>query len=270
MRSNIIQMLLNASSGKGGSSPGQPESEWTIVHFLTSKSKTSYFKCASFKTKSEDGGSKYYYVNNAYFLEPSGAYGFADLEDFRPFSENSKIVRTIDKTDSIDLTAVDPNGRPMMFALTSARCDDPGQGNTNHPPMIFSTNSTWKTYHYFSFQYYWTSEERDNPKLPGNPDISEYDLKALVTIGIKIPPKNLDSVTISISPSQDCAIIQDLTSTPEELVNSWKEMWKNTKSGFAPRVNYKTDFTNDRLMKLVKSSVPMFYSETDNFSLTLK
>ena len=34
MRSNIIQMLLNASSGKGGSSPGQPSSDWTIVHLL--------------------------------------------------------------------------------------------------------------------------------------------------------------------------------------------------------------------------------------------
>ena len=34
MRSNIIQMLLNASSGKGGSDPVKPESGWTIVHFL--------------------------------------------------------------------------------------------------------------------------------------------------------------------------------------------------------------------------------------------
>ena len=38
MRSNIIQMLLNASSGKGGSSPSQPESEWTIVHFCSTMS----------------------------------------------------------------------------------------------------------------------------------------------------------------------------------------------------------------------------------------
>ena len=34
MRSNIIQMLLNASSGKGGSDPVKPSSEWTIVHFF--------------------------------------------------------------------------------------------------------------------------------------------------------------------------------------------------------------------------------------------
>ena len=41
MRSNIIQMLLNASSGKGGSDPVKPESDWTIVHFVFDKKKCS-------------------------------------------------------------------------------------------------------------------------------------------------------------------------------------------------------------------------------------
>ena len=50
MRSNIIQMLLNASSGKGGSSPGQPESEWTIVHLLGKwHLSTSAMRCVTFK-----------------------------------------------------------------------------------------------------------------------------------------------------------------------------------------------------------------------------
>ena len=40
MRSNIIRVLLNDSSGKGSSDPvkpSQPESEWTIVHFVFEK-----------------------------------------------------------------------------------------------------------------------------------------------------------------------------------------------------------------------------------------
>ena len=61
MRSNIIQMLLNASSGKGGSSPvkpdqpSQPESEWTMVHFLMDN--VPDVNCITFKTKE----GKWYY-----------------------------------------------------------------------------------------------------------------------------------------------------------------------------------------------------------------
>ena len=69
MRSNIIQMLLNASSGKGGSS-----SEWTIVHLLGKyHPSSSAMRCVTFKDKS----GKYYYVPG---LDSNyGAYGFADL-----------------------------------------------------------------------------------------------------------------------------------------------------------------------------------------------
>ena len=84
MRSNIIQMLLNASSGKGGSDPGQPSSEWTIVHLLgKSHLSTSAMRGVTFKDKS----GKYYYVRSAYDVTQTvpgldsnyGAYGFADL-----------------------------------------------------------------------------------------------------------------------------------------------------------------------------------------------
>ena len=84
MRSNIIQMLLNASSGKGGSSPGQPSSEWTIVHWFGKYHSSSQpIRGVTFKDKS----GKYYYVQAAYNVTqkvPShdsnyGAYGFTDL-----------------------------------------------------------------------------------------------------------------------------------------------------------------------------------------------
>ena len=57
MRSNIIQMLLNASSGKkgGGSDPVKPESEWTVVHFLMDN--VPDVNCITFKTKE----GKWYY-----------------------------------------------------------------------------------------------------------------------------------------------------------------------------------------------------------------
>ena len=91
MRSNIIQMLLNASPGKGGSSPSQPESEWTIVHFLAgdvpdiTKIQISHF---TFKTKT----GKYYHLQQctavkdfrggeAQWLDNASRiiYGFVDL-----------------------------------------------------------------------------------------------------------------------------------------------------------------------------------------------
>ena len=84
MRSNIIQMLLNASSGKGGSDPGQPSSEWTIVHLIGKYHPSSQpMRCVTFKDKS----GKYYYVRSAYDVTQKvpgldtnyGAYGFADL-----------------------------------------------------------------------------------------------------------------------------------------------------------------------------------------------
>ena len=61
MRSNIIQMLLNASSNKGGSNPGQPESDWTIVHLLmVLHSSQKSVRGVTFKDKS----GKYYYVRS--------------------------------------------------------------------------------------------------------------------------------------------------------------------------------------------------------------
>ena len=63
------------------------------------------------------------------------------------------------------------------------------------------------------------------------------------------------------------AVIQNNSSTPEELQDAWLKFFNETdykKLG-------KTDFSKDRLMKLVKEQADIdFYSETDYFGLTLK
>ena len=131
MRSNIIQMLLNASSGKGGSSPGQPSSEWTIVHFLLGKGTGHHNRVSKicFRTKSEDISRKYYYckagksVKNTSNAE--GFYGFADISPYIVGgSEGLNVTQT--ETDKIDLAEKDPNGRPMMLAFVNGKTDMPG------------------------------------------------------------------------------------------------------------------------------------------------
>ena len=77
MRSDIIQMLLNASSGKGGSDPvkpGQPSSDWTIVHFLTKQAEVE-INGVSFKKKNQ---SEFFYICN--------------LEIHNPITNNPKIT----------------------------------------------------------------------------------------------------------------------------------------------------------------------------------
>ena len=132
MRSNIIQMLLNASSGKGGSSPGQPESEWTIVHFLAGevpdirKTQISHF---TFKTKT----GKYYHLQQcnavidyrgsssmAYDYSSRIIYGFVDLLNSGSQETGVKCISDVNLNtwDSSEIFKKDPSGRPMLFAIT--------------------------------------------------------------------------------------------------------------------------------------------------------
>ena len=143
MRSNIIQMLLNASSGKGGSSPGQPSSEWTIVHLLmVNQSSQKSMRGVTFKDKS----GKYYYVRSAYDVTQKvpghdtnyGAYGFADL---LPWQGATTAVTSLGSKETIDLETKDSNGRPKAICLINSLYYSNGL-----PRHIFNTdasNSFW-------------------------------------------------------------------------------------------------------------------------------
>ena len=122
MRSNIIQMLLNDSSNKGGSDPvkpGQPSSEWTIVHLLIgTQGSQKNMRGVTFKDKS----GKYYYVRAAYDVTQTvpgrdtnyGAYGFTDL---LPWQGATTAVTSLGSKETIDLETKDPNGRPKAICL---------------------------------------------------------------------------------------------------------------------------------------------------------
>ena len=130
MRSNIIQMLLNASSGKGDSSPGQPdqpsqpESEWTMVHFLMDN--VPDVNCITFKTKE----GKWYYGTELRDTVSDGAdytnfaTGFGELLPWQSnaFGATYGSNYTLTK-DTLD-NAVDPKGRPLLFAVTGQNGDN--------------------------------------------------------------------------------------------------------------------------------------------------
>ena len=252
MRSNIIQMLLNASSGKGGSSPGQPSSEWTIVHFLLGKGTGHHNRVSKicFRTKSEDISKKYYYckagksVKNTSNAE--GFYGFADISPYiAADSEGLNVTQT--ETDKIDLAEKDSNGRPMMLAFVNGKTDmsDDNLLFKN----VFSTKCAWQE----EFVWYTVELEPSNSILPdGSTKTIEYDL----CVAINVRASELDSVTIQ-SKAPIYYAIQDQSSTIKELVNNWE-------TNSCP----KTDFSKDRLIKVLDSKY--YYSETDNFGLTIQ
>ena len=289
MRSNIIQMLLNASSGKGGGSnsdPVKPESEWTIVHFLFDNVDKQYSKLnrVAFKVKTDDGSNKYYYVQYAKCLHGgtsvtpcprAGCYGFADLLDFQTYAENGN-MSYFDWgkcTHKINFSETDPDGRPMVFMLANNKAYLDTNATTV-PSRIFSWSSEWDSYSYGAFycrSYASESRVPEAIKFPNNIDVTEYKFTNLFTVGIKVSPSKLDSVMFAIpglyQTRVNLAVIQNNSSTPEELQDAWLKFFNETdyaKLG-------KTDFSKDRLMKLVKEQADIeFYSETDNFGLTLK
>ena len=240
MRSNIIQMLLNASSGKGGSS-----SEWTIVHLLAVRN--NYIKNirgVTFKDKS----GKYYYVQAAYDvtrevsgLYTSGAYGFADL---LPWQGSATTVTSLGSKETIDLETKDPNGRPKAICLIN-------YGSYGHQRDIFNTDGS----------------SSSSIMVTGNncnytctlPDGSSAVIGTDTTVAIQVPPGQIVSMTCW-SDLERAWIVQDKSMTIEENVNNLKT------TGYA-----KTDFSRDRLMKWVpEGSNCKFFSETDNFGLTIQ
>ena len=247
MRSNIIQMLLNASSGKGGSSPGQPSSEWTMVHLLGKYHvSTSAMRGVTFKDKS----GKYYYVRAAYDVTQTvpghdtnyGAYGFADL---LPWQGATTAVQNLGSKETIDLETKDPNNRPKAICLINSSY------SYDVPRHIFNTDG--------STSYYPGATTSNSDKTCTLPDGSTDDIASDTTVAIQVPPGQIVSITYW-SDYDQFYFVQDQSMTIEENVNNWKTI------GYT-----KIDFSKDRLMKWVPvGSNSHFFSETDDFGLTIQ
>ena len=222
MRSNIIQMLLNASSGKGGSSPGQPSSEWTIVHFLAgdmdsvTETRISHF---TFKTKT----GKYYHLQqcNAVIdnrgqstsIDESGRiiYGFVDLLNSGSQETGVKLISEVQLNmwDSSDIFKKDPSGRPMLFAMTPKGFYG---GSDNTLEHLFATNGEFNR----------PQGGALNPTtiLPDGSSLSST--YGLTSIGINVPKSQLERVTICTTHVYNkWYLIQDQTSTPAELLKTF-------------------------------------------------
>ena len=223
MRSNIIQMLLNASSGKGGSSPSQPESDWTIVHFLAGEvpdianTQISHF---TFKTKT----GKYYHLQQcnavidwreggAQAIDYTGRiiYGFVDLLNSGSQETGVKLISEVNLNvwDSSDIFKKDPSGRPMLFAMTSN-----GLYLSGELEHLFATNGEFNT-------PYIGATDPTTILPDGSSFSSTY---ALTSIGINVPKSQLERVTICTTNIENkWYLIQDQTSTPAELLKTFSD-----------------------------------------------
>lgn len=245
MRSNIIQMLLNASSGKGGSS-----SEWTIVHWVGKEHPSSQpERGVTFKDKS----GKYYYVQAAYDVTQTvpghatnyGAYGFADL---LPWQGATTTVTSLGSKETIDLETKDPNGRPKVICLINSLYYSDGL-----PRHIFNTDGSAS---YLPGGYTSNSNYGKTTTLPGGSTDAFYSAGM---IAIQVPPEQIVSMTYW-SEYDQFYIVQDQSMTIEENVNNWKMIGCT-----------KIDFSKDRLMKWAPvGSNCKFFSETDDFGLTIQ
>ena len=241
MRSNIIQMLLNASSGKGGSS-----SDWTIVHLLIGiQGYQKNMRGVTFKDKS----GKYYYVRSAYNVTQKvpdhatnyGAYGFTDL---LPWQGATTAVTSLGSKETIDLETKDPNGRPKAICLINYYA-------CGLQRNVFNTNGS-----HSSSMCVTGSNSTNKCTLP---DGSSVVIGTDTTVAIQVPPGQIVSMTFW-SEYDKFYIVQDKSMTIEENVNNWKNL------GFT-----KTDFSRDRLMKHIPAgSNCKFFSETDDFGLTVQ
>ena len=236
----------------------------------------------AFKLKPSDGSNKYYYVKYAKCLKMdtnsnprprAGCYGFADLLDFQTYNDGGNLSAYGEVSEKIDFSETDPDGSPMVFMFANNDIYLDG-GSTTLPSRIFSWNSEWSSYHRGAFYCECYADDYRVPeeiKFPSNIDVSGYKFTNLFTVGIKVPPSKLDSVTVAVPglyhTKVNFAAIQDNSSTPEELQDTWLKLFNSTDY----RKLGKTDFSKDRLMKLVEAQADIeFYSETDNFGLTIQ
>ena len=251
MRSNIIQMLLNASSNKGGSDPGQPDqpsSEWTMVHFLMDN--VPDVNCITFKTKE----GKWYYgteVGDAVGNKPDYTKAAAGFGQLLPWQSNTfSYIKGNDFKPEKLLDKVDPKGRPLLFAIT-------GQNGDNwFSDGLFSVEDK----KYFNSH---TSNRWPTCTLPDGNTFTGW----VLSVGIKVPASKLDSVTIKLASlssgddQYDLYVIQDKNPDPNgqlaKLLN-WT-VWT------------KIDFSKDRLIKHTQYTHNInLYSETDDFGLTIR
>ena len=257
MRSNIIRVLLNDSSGKGGSDPVKPESDWTIVHFVFDK-KGVGVSATSFKDKES---SKFYYVRSCNISSVASAsegyeftcpYGFANLEDFIVLSATDKLP-TLAETGDIDFSAKDPDGRPLMLSINTI---DPRKPVYRDMAIRIFAAPYKNTY---ADKYYdWL-----NINEITNPDgtISSESF-AIITVAINLPASKLDYMTLHVDrtakydPSPNWMLIQDQSSDIKDLYNNWKQT----------RI-YKTDFSKDHLITSGRS-FPFFHSATENHGVS--
>ena len=263
MRSNIIQMLLNASSNKGGGSdpvkPGQPSSEWTIVHFVFDKRPINV-NAISFKDKES---SKFYYVrscNISSVASTSGyefacPYGFANLEDFVVYGSyvTADKLPHLAEIGDIDFSTKDPDGRPLMLLINTADHRKPV-----YRDEIVKTFATPYKNTYADKYYDWLNiNEITNPD--GTTSSGSF---AIITAAINLPASKLDYMTLHVDrdakydPSPNWMLIQDQSSDIKDLYNNWKQT----------RI-YKTDFSKDHLITSGRS-FPSFYSATENHGVS--
>ena len=262
MRSNIIQMLLNASSGKGGSSPVKPESDWTIVHFLAgdmgsvTETRISHF---TFKTKT----GKYYHLQQcdavkdfrggeAEYVHSASRiiYGFVDLLNSGSQETGVKLISEVNLNvwDSSDIFKKDPSGRPMLFAMTPK-----GWYGSNHElEHLFATNGEFNR----------PQGGAPNPTtiLPdGSSFSSTY---GLTSIGINVPKSQLERATIcTTNVYNKWYLIQDQTSTPAELLKTFSD------------THYpKLDFSSDKFIfkHETRDDFSCWGATEKNYDLTLK
>ena len=237
---------------KGGSSPGQPdqpsqpESEWTVVHFLMNN--VPDVNCITFKTKE----GKWYYgteVGDARGNKNSytnAAIGFGEL---LPWQSNAFSYISADsfgaKMEILD--AVDSKGRPLLFAIT-------GQNVINY--LFEGIFSVEDAKYYDSF----TSNRWPTCTLPDGNTFTGW----VLSVGIKVPASKLNSVTIKLASSAETAnlyVIQDKNPDPKGQLDKLLHWTAWTK----------TDFSNDRLIKHIEYSKNInLYSETNNFGLTIQ
>ena len=237
--------MQEQKKNNSGSSSG---SDWTIVHLLGQyHTSTSAMRGVSFKDKS----GKYYYVQAAYDVTQEipglatnyGAYGFADL---LPWQGDKIAVASLGSKETIDLEAKDPNGRPLALVMINSLYYSSGL-----PRHIFSTNS--------SDAYYPGSATSNSSKTCDIPPSWWAPIASDTTVAIQVPPGQIESVTFW-SAYDKFWIVQDQSVNIQENVNNWKTQ------GYT-----KTDFMKDRVLKMISEGDHCyFYSETDDFDLTIK